>query len=298
MLSFLPNIFSGKTRFKVNYPVCATFEAAQRELDRVGFAIIQLMDAEQHAAFLADSEAFLRLFYEKHPDIDFLAIGRSEFPEVRNASNAVVRGHLEPVLPRFLEGSGYDIIYGTHLLKSNNNKSVLNPHQDSSHVDESRFNSFHFWMPVTAPAPDFGTLEVIPYSHKLHIPYRSLNIPWGLSPHEKDLWKFMVPVHVQPGQAILFNSNLIHASGENKSDKIRIAVNSLIKPAEADFVHCYTDEASGFRDIEIYKITPEFYYNENIMERPKGYELLKTVSNTNRDYTLEELRTVFKNHAL
>jgi hypothetical protein len=263
------------------------------ETDRIGYAVIDLLDEYTHKELYDESNKFLDKVKIIHPSMDFLSLGRSPNHQLINDSKDIIKRYLSHSLNIFFNKATFEIMYGTHLLKANGKKAVLNPHQDSSHVDEALFASYYVWVPISFPTPDFGTLEVIPYSHKLDIPYRSLNIPWALKEHEMDLWKFMKKINIHPGQAILFSSRLVHASGLNKINRIRMAANIMIKPVKADMLHFYTDKTSDFKKIEIHKINPDFYYNEPIMERPNGYPLIKTVENTNRHYTLKELNAIF-----
>lgn len=295
MFQALQKIFDKKSDSSIYPTVFDDSKAAFEEIERVGFAVIKLMDNYFHNEFYEESKAFVDEL-EKNKIIEpFLSVGRLENSQIRNFSKELVKKYLDEKLALFFNPLQYEIIFGTHLLKKNNKNSILNPHQDSSHVDETLYSTYHIWIPVSVPSFNFGTLEVIPYSHKLNIPFRSLNIPWSLSEHENNLWKFMKKIHITSGHAIVFDSKLIHGSGINRTNNIRIAANSLIKPKSADFIHCYSDNKTNFQKIELYKITPDFYYNENIMEKPKGYTLLKTVENSNQKYSLKELEIIFNN---
>ncbi|MFN8284415.1 MAG: phytanoyl-CoA dioxygenase family protein [Chitinophagales bacterium] len=290
---FLENLFASKQNALVQKAFVQNAQDALDTINEIGFAVIPLLDIEKHQLLYKESESFIGSIMNKIQQINFLSLGRCEDHKIINDSKDIIEKHLSDAIYSFFDPEWYEVGFGTHLLKENNKDGMLNPHQDSSHVDEHTFNSFHLWIPITPPSRDFGTLEVIPFSHKLNIPYRSLNIPWALREHEKTLWKFMQKVHLEAGQAVVFDSRLIHASGLNKSDKIRIAANCMIKPKQADMIHFYSDAASDFKLIELYKINPSFYYNENIIERPNGYPLLSVVENTNQHYTLKELKSIF-----
>jgi hypothetical protein len=101
----------------------------------------------------------------------------------------------------------------------------------------------------------------------------------------------MVPLNIKTGQAVIFHSALIHASGPNHSDSMRIASNFFIKPKEAQYSHYYSDDESKYQVIETYHVTPEFYLCYDIMKRPPAekFPLIRTESNTNKIYTKHEL---------
>jgi hypothetical protein len=295
MFQYLKGLFSKNNERQKTAPskLCVTASEIFAETDRVGYCIVPLMDEQAHHAFYEESLAFLEEV-KKHDDLkSFISIGRLQDPAIRNRSNEIIKKYLKPALDKLLDPKQFEVIYGVHLLKSNTEQGVLNPHQDSSHVDELSYSTYHVWIPITPPSKGFGTLEVIPFSHKLQIPYRSLNIPWALSKQEMHLWKYMQKVELKAGQVVIFNSKLLHASGPNKTGQVRIAANSLIKPVAADFIHCYSEKSTNFKEIELYKIDPEFYYKENIMERPRNYPLLKKVPNTNKTYSIKELEYLF-----
>lgn len=296
MISVFHKIFSKKKEEISDVPGFDSLAAAMSSLHEQGFAVVNLLDNDTFIRFQTAAKLYLEEIKQKHVDIEFFSLGRSEHADLRNKAKELIALYLKEGLTRCIGEENYEAIYGTFLLKSNSDNSILNPHQDASHVNEMLFHSYHLWCPVTNPSPDFGTLQVIPFSHKFDIPYRSLNIPWTLANHEKYLWRYMREVHLTPGQAILFDSRLIHASGKNATREMRIAVNSLIKPVKADFIHCFSDETSNWKQIEIYKIEPDFFYNENIMERPKGYPLLDKVENTNKEYTARELDALLKSY--
>lgn len=294
MFQYLKRMFS-KNEVQKNAPskLCVIPSEIFAEIDRVGYCIVPLMDEQLHSTFYEESLAFLEEV-KQHDDLkSFISIGRLQDPIVRNHSNEIIIKYMKPLLEKLLDPKQFEVIYGVHLLKSNTDQGVLNPHQDSSHVDELLYSTYHVWIPITPPSPGFGTLEVIPFSHKLQIPYRSLNIPWALRNHEMHLWKYMQQVELKAGQVVFFNSKLLHASGQNKTGQVRIAANSLIKPVVADFIHCYSEDSTNFNEIELYKIDPEFYYKENIMERPRNYPLLRKVPNTNKTYSIKELEALF-----
>lgn len=298
MYNILKKFFNKEANRIEGFKVCSDAQEVSEQMGKNGYAVIQLLDAEKQQLFFEESMHFLSEVKEQHHEINFLSIGRSENPAIRIKSNSIIRKYLEKPLQFFFNPLEYDVFYGVHLLKSNNKKSILNPHQDSSHVDETLFSSYHLWMPVTPPSPHFGTLELIPNSHKLNIPYRSLNIPWSLSKHEKKLWKYMYQIHLEKGQAVVFNSRMIHASGINNTSEMRLAANSLIIPKAADFLHFYTDKKSNYSEIEVYKITPDFYYKEDILKRPQNYPMLKKVMNVNSSYSLKELDAIFTQNNL
>jgi len=269
------------------------WEDAKIQIDRVGFAIIDIFSNLQIDEIAKESQELCEDIMQHEGIKQFLAVGRLESTYLRNKSTAIIQKYVVPEVMKFLP-EDYEMVSGVHLLKPAGEAGVLQPHQDSSLVDETQYNSYFFWMPVTEVNDHDGMLTVIPFSHQLDIPYRSLNIPWTLAPHENYLWKYMQKVKVRKGQALIFHSRLIHGSVVNKGENIRIAINSFIKPKQASMLHYYSDTSKNYSQIEAFVITPNFYYEEDIMKRPSSkYPLQFTTPNTNKNYTLEELKRIF-----
>ena len=118
---------------------------------------------------------------------------------------------------------------GTFITKPSNQTEPLQPHQDWSIVDESRFRSFTIWVPLDDVNDENGCMYVLPKSHEYARGYRHVTIPSIFGQIYDVVWGQMIPVHLKAGEAIIFDHALGHASKPNRSDKIRIAAtHSLI----------------------------------------------------------------------
>lgn len=118
---------------------------------------------------------------------------------------------------------------GTFISKPANQIDPLEPHQDWSIVDESRFRSFTIWVPLDDVDDKNGCMYVLPKSHEYIRGYRHLTIPSVFGPIYETVWKYMLPVPLKAGEAIVFDHALGHASKPNSSNAVRIAAtHSLI----------------------------------------------------------------------
>jgi hypothetical protein len=153
---------------------------------------------------------------------------------------------------------------GTFIARPPHQSEPLQPHQDWSIVDESRFRSFTIWIPLEDTNDDNGCIYVLPKSHEYVRGYRHVTIPSVFGPIYDTVWQYMIPVHLKAGEAIVFDHALGHASKPNRSDKIRIAAtHSLIsKDSEMRFywnnngvVEEFVGE-SGFYNTEEAKVGP------------------------------------------
>lgn len=266
------------------------FAYLEDEIKKKGYAIISLLPLDKITDLNNDSNILLNSIDNNLLVDTFLSAGRIDSIETRNASSLSLKKNIVPFIENIFCKEEAEIVSGVHLFKSPGNSSSLNPHQDSSLIDERNHISYYVWVPFQETNEENGTLSVIPGSHKLSIYQRSLNIPWSLEEYGKILWKFMIPININLGEAVIFHSALIHGSSSNKTSSMRIAANFFIKPKDALYLHYYTDAESNFNKIEVYSVTPEFYLSCDIMKRPANkFPLIKTEFNSNTLYSKNEI---------
>ena len=249
-------------------------EKLQTNIQKFGYVVIDLLNQSEvdslYKGFLNIKKALNNDFGE-----NFWPSGRSSNISIRN----LAKNYIDEVLPNKLSplfyNNQYEFIGGTYLIKPPSNKSELSPHQDSSHVLEKETFSVYCWIPLQDVDENNGCFHVIPQSHHLKIEQRSLNVPWVLKDHTNILNKYMTAIKMKAGQAIFFDASLIHASPSNFSDSARVAVNYYIHRKEHPFCHYYYNEEID--KVEVFNVTPSFYYDEDFEKRPsKKYELIET----------------------
>lgn len=263
--------------------VSNSLKELEKNIEIHGYTLINLLAPDEDEAFYKNS----RIIFEKTLQLQnfdgFLSVGRINDADLRNESKALNNSYLLDAVNSFFENK-FDVITGMHLFKKMGKNGILNPHQDSSLTDEKIYSSYFLWYPINGADENDGTIEIIPYSHKLPILQRSLNIAWPLLKYEKELWKLMRKIIVQKGQAVVIHSRTIHGSGINKNREIRMASNLFLKPKEAPFLHYFAEKPNS-EEIEVFKVDELFYSDKNILEKPEGYNLYKTEKNTNAIYS-------------
>jgi len=251
----------------------------EENIEKYGYTIINLLSEDVDDLYANESYAIYEQTNKMEDFNGFLSIGRINNSALRNESKAINIKYLFNAVNAFFENK-YDIITGMHLFKKSGKNGILNPHQDSSLTDENKYNSYFLWYPINGSDSEDGTIEIIPFSHKLQIPQRSLNIHWTLMDYEKKLWKLMQKVILKKGQAVVIHSRTIHGSGINKNRAIRMASNIFLKPKEAPFLHYYAAQPND-ENIEVFEVDEAFYSDKNILEKPVGYKLYKMEKNKN-----------------
>ena len=123
---------------------------------------------------------------------------------------------------------GVDKIGGTFIVKKQDPDNILHPHQDWSIVDENKHRSFTIWIALQDINQSNGALYVLPTSQNWVRGYRHITIP-SVYGHIYDLtWSYMKAIHLQAGEAIVFDHALVHASKANTSEALRIAATTTI----------------------------------------------------------------------
>ena len=242
----------------------------QEELRRAGYLVLppRVGEDELRALHTVADDLFARL--EEPWGDEFLALGRvadaALRAEITDAAGAVVGPHLEPLFVASTE-----ILSAALQIKPPSPGSQLDPHQDSSLVDELAWLGVYCWMPLVDTGPDNGWLQVVPGSHRLGNLHRTLNVPWAFEGQADVLRRHAIGLAVPAGGLVLFDSATVHGSPPNRSGDVRLALNSFAKPAEAPMVHLFRDDATTPGMVEAWEIGLSFFLDEDIMARPPAH---------------------------
>jgi hypothetical protein len=225
-----------------------------------------ILDAADVAELDAQAHEFLERLGEPCGDL-FLTVGRSDDLALRaemiERAGAVV---LPKLRPWFVDGTQF-LASGLQV-KPPSPQSALNPHQDSSLVDEHVWPGIYAWIPLVHTDVRNGGLHVVPGSHRFGNAQRTLQVPWQFEGHEELLWRHSVPLEVPAGGVVFFDSALIHSSPPNQSGELRFALNNFARPAGAPLLHWIIDEQTTPGMVDVFEIDRSFLYGEDIMVRP------------------------------
>ncbi len=161
---------------------------------------------------------------------------------------------------------------GSFIAKGKGYNGTLHPHQDWNIVDEDKFRSFNIWVPLVDLKMDNGAIRVLPESHTWLKTYRSANISSAYEPVNDLLWQVMTTLFMRKGEALIYDHRLLHASGENQTNEIRLAAVYGIIPKGAQMMYYHKADDNT---VEVFESNPDFFLYGNIFEGPKG---LKSVA--------------------
>jgi ectoine hydroxylase-related dioxygenase (phytanoyl-CoA dioxygenase family) len=258
------------TERKIN-PLYILNEENRQEYIRNGYTIIRNVVDESSIQTILD--AFNQItklpgYFESDKLQTTIVFGEDAHNIAINAVNSV-SGHifknvLDENLCRFDFGGGIII---------KNKGCYFEPHQDCSIIDEYKGTTTYAWIPTVDMTAENGTFFAIPGSHLWAAWQRSSQYPsWPLKKFSKFLWEQMIPLYVNKGDVLLFDSALIHASGENHTDKIRLAFNACIIEKQAEHVQYVLEKDTPKQHIEKFIVDEEYWHKGNLWGRPKGYQ--------------------------
>ena len=189
MFEFIKNILP----FKKNLPIDETHllkydqdffvdKSIQNEIKQKGFAVRKLLGNEQVNLLKND---FSDIFEREDNEITelFWNSGRAKSTIVRNMARTTIQKNVQPYLEKFFLPNKADLMGGVFVVKPPSSTSELNPHQDSSHVEENQFMSVYAWCTLTDVTINNGALHIILGSHRFGNTQRSLNVPWQFAPY-------------------------------------------------------------------------------------------------------------------
>lgn len=99
---------------------------------------------------------------------------------------------------------------------------------------------------------------LLPGSHRVALPVRFT--PFDSSVYDRfrdEIVANSICPELTPGQAIIYDSALVHYSGRNRSDEVRLACGCVFVPEEAEVVH-YFKAGTGYRR---YTIDGTFFHD-------------------------------------
>lgn len=184
---------------------------------------------------------------------------------------------------------------GAFFIKPNTPESILHPHQDSTVVDETKYYAVFVWMPLLDINETNGALHLIPGSHLWGNNERSQHIPWAFRKHNKLLWDKMKAIYLSKGDMICFDSSIIHASSENKSDDYRLVLCGALLPKQ----HQKVDFRLKGNKVLKYKVDSNYWMNggqeENLAEyqfEAKEYKFPNPISKKNLNTLLKTVPNI------
>lgn len=237
-----------------NVFIDAAFEAAYR---RDGYVRVPLLDPAQvqHFRELFDS------FPCECPQ-EFYTSLWSENEEYRRRVHDDVRENLEPLIAPVM--NDYRVVLGNFAVKQASEASSVPMHQDWSFVDERQYRSLTVWCPLIDVDSVNGCLQVIPRSHRYMDNIRpnfADGAYYSLFAEQEPLLRerHLLEIPMSAGEAVIYDSGLLHASNPNRSGAVRVAMVGTVVPRSAPLRHYFQTVPD---EIEVFDVAEDFYWRE------------------------------------
>jgi hypothetical protein len=249
-----------------------TDDNLNREIEKNGFAVVPFATQEQTEE--------LKNFYRSLPEVNAKGTYVTMFHpsyDYRKKVEGKIREMFSAKTESFLKD--YRVLYTNLMIKEPGPEGDFPVHQDWAYVDESRFASYAFWIPLQDVNTTNGVLHVVRGSNRfitalrgpyVHEPFKQLS--------EQIKTKYAEPVNLKAGEALIWDHRLIHFSLPNISLQPRMAFTLIVVPKEAETIHCFgLDETRG-TCIDKYSVDTDFFLRYAIGKKPEGVTLLETIS--------------------
>lgn len=275
------NTVNNYTTWKpVPHSVFKTVELTQ-QLRNVGYAVVPFLNTEQvnelKTIYTAEHQLKMEnggMFYSLYSkDIQYRKRIHTKIADV-------VSNSLENYF------KDYKNIVNIFITKASGTESEFYLHQDSTALNEHEHSALSVWIPLQDITINNGALAVIEKTHSLFSPYRGITIKPPYSNIQTTLKEYLKPIYLKAGEAIFFDSRLIHNSLPNTSGNDRLVVLCGIFPKDAKFITCYKSPQENAK-IELieqddtYILENENFYYDCHTKPKHGVTIAEVEDNTN-----------------
>lgn len=211
------------------------------------------------------------------------------------ATKLAVHHDLGQLVTPFLNSiiSNHKLLTYFYLVKVKGSKSILQLHQDWSIIDERKYRAYNLWIPLCDSTVENGTLHVLKGSQNFPLNIRGANIPPKYLDQFELAKRNMKPIDVKKGEALLFDSRLLHYSPANLTDQARTAIINNIIPTQAETFSFFGRQGKDQLSIDQYQVPADLFIhyddfvNQKDLPNPKG-EFMGRINYGNTDSVLEE----------
>lgn len=143
-------------------------------------------------------------------------------------------------------------------------------HQDSSLVDHRKDLGINVWVPLCDVNDHNGCLRVAGRSHR----FNCIGSLPPLSGPSTNLQSELVPpsitsLEMKAGESCMFDTRLLHASGENRSDSDRVAAFFSLIPEDRP-IRLYFRNAETHGQLDVFHVDSEFLLHFDPLQRPNA----------------------------
>jgi len=238
-----------------------THERSYREQGYVVVDLLEQLAVNELWSFFEDAFQAKRVVVDYAQQLPYyISVFDKDISHKRKVDDLISRHIREKLAPLMID---YEVFYSNFMIKFPGDGQI-EAHQDFNFVDESQHAAFNLWCPLIDTTVQNGGLFVIPGSHNVFRTQRGPNLPKALTEYNELFRKYGRWIPLNKGHAIIFDHRLIHYSPPNQSQQVRLAIQSVLKPREAQAIHYMFDAPTG--TVKAYRISKAFLLESNLWD--------------------------------
>lgn len=197
----------------------------------------------------------------------------------------------------------FKMMLNAFVVKMPGPKSEFYLHQDTTGLDEWNYSPLSIWIPLQDVDEINGCLGIIPYSHHFFSPYRSISFPAPFDHIQAVVKQYIQKLPMKVGEALVFDSRILHLSFANQSSSVRVAAVCGLFPAEATLITCHKPTYVCGGKVELIAHDDEFLLTgKNFLidcqKRPESGRCIGWVDDPYLPISLEEFETLCRRYQL
>jgi ectoine hydroxylase-related dioxygenase (phytanoyl-CoA dioxygenase family) len=170
-------------------------------------------------------------------------------------------------------------------------------HQDWPTIPDLDDTTVTIWCPLGDVVAQNGALQFVVGSHKLLPHVEGPGVPGFFRDfHDSVIEKYLTPIPMKAGEAVIFDEGVIHWSARNGSDRPRIAIAIQCVPGDVPPVYYFMDPARPDR-FELIEADTEFWITSDLRAltvRQPHWKRLGFAPNRNRFLTEPEFAALLR----
>ncbi len=275
-------------------------ENYQKELMKKGYIKVPVLSQSEISYFLKKIETL-------HPNDSFNPLPEKQYgftyhltflddnKDYRKKVDDLIREVFTPFVNQFMVN--YKTLLCNLIIKPSG-KGIIQPHQDWHCSENIADTNLSVWCPLVDTDSTNGTLQIVEGSHKITSDISCPHATWYFDNFvDSIITKYSTPIYTKAGEAVIFDSTLIHWSADNMSGNSRPVAQFMAIPSESKYVTYYADADSPNEGFEMVEIGGDFIVNNSLTQsltRPEEVKTLRVVENKNRKISEEEFLGLMK----
>lgn len=182
-----------------------------------------------------------------------------------------------------------NVLAANFMVKEPGTHTEFIPHQDWTMVDETKYYCVNIWTPLQDVNPLNGSLHFLKGSHQKKLNIRTApTFPELFGKVMPLVYKHLTSVPLKAGEAVVFQTGVLHGSFANTSGKRRITAMIGIHSEDAPILYYYNTQKGNPPVVEKYVLTPLQFISFPVCGKPDFVKPVETFTYPFPQVTEEE----------